>query len=143
MPQDRALPLSEKTAALWQPVPIKPPQIDSHLLASPALERAAEVIRYHALRAEFWIAPGGTLRALLRSCLGAFIFLAIPAVTIGPVALLLLGEAAQAAGLLAALAASLAAAAGSLCTAVFGFALLRALWRMLCQRRRNGLPGRF
>ena len=141
----RARPLSwsEKTAALWRTEPLALPQIDPQLLALSALERVAEVLRFSVLRAEFWIAPGGTLRAMLRICLGALVFLAIPALTLGPAVLLLLGEAEQAAALLAALAASLAAAMGSFCMAILGFALLRALWRTLCQRRQSGLPGQF
>ena len=46
------------------------PAVDQYLVRLTPLERGAEIIRYSVLRAEYWVSPGGLLRAVLRLCRG-------------------------------------------------------------------------
>lgn len=45
---------------------IPTPGVDPELARLGAIERSAEVLRYTLRRAEYWLSPGGTLRAVLR-----------------------------------------------------------------------------
>ena len=110
--------------------PIRRPAIDPQLTRLAAVERAAEVLRYTTARAEYWLSPGGTLRAALRASIKIALIIAIPTITVGPVVILLLEGAAAASSSLAIIAANFAALSISLITAVIGFAVLIALIRI-------------
>jgi hypothetical protein len=72
------------------------PQVDPHLVRLAFVERSAEVLRYTLWRAEHWLSPDGTLRAVLRLSLKLALLIGIPVLIIGPVVLLLLQGAATA-----------------------------------------------
>lgn len=114
---------------------IPTPRVDSQLVRLSVIERLAEVLRYTLRRAEHWLSPGGTLRAVLRLSLKLALLTGIPACTIGPVALLLLEGAAAASASFVAIAANLAALSISLITAVLGFAVLTALVRTFLRKK--------
>lgn len=114
--------------------PIRRPSVDPGLTRRGPIERAAEVVRYALARAEYWLSPGGTLRSVLKLCIKVALLIGLPAVTIGPVILLLLEGAAAASASLAAIAANLAAMSISLITAVIGIAVLIAIVRILLRR---------
>ena len=114
---------------------IPSPRVDPQLVRLSVIERLAEVLRYTLLRAEHWLSPGGTLRAVLRLSFKLALLTGIPACTIGPVAILLLEGAAAASASLATIAANLAAMSISLITAVLGFAVLTALVRTFLRKK--------
>ena len=114
---------------------IPSPRVDPHLVRLSVIERLAEVLRYTLRRAEHWLSPGGTLRAVLRLSLMLALLTGIPACTIGPVVLLLLEGAAAASASLIIIAANLAAMSISLITAVLGFAVLTALVRTFLRKK--------
>ncbi len=69
----------------WRPIPVKPPELDSHLESLSGVERVAEVLRFTVLSVEAAISPRGSLRAWLKlNVLGALV-LAIPAMLVVPV----------------------------------------------------------
>ena len=70
--------------------PLEPPALDARFSRLAALERASEVLRWHARRAEYWISPGGHLRAWLRLNICLALWLGIPAVLLTPVVTLIL-----------------------------------------------------
>jgi hypothetical protein len=115
--------------------PVALPIIDAQLTRFSAVERAAEVLRYSTARAEFWLSPGGTLRAVLRMSLKLALLIGLPVLILGPVVLLLLEGAAAASAALATIAANLAALSASLILAVVGFAVLTALGRSLLRSK--------
>ena len=108
---------------------IPAPVVDPQLAGLPPIERSAEVLRYTLRRAEYWLSPGGTLRAVLRLSLKLALLIGVPTLIIGPAVLLFLRGAADSSALLATLAANLAALSVSLITAALGFAVLAALLR--------------
>ena len=108
---------------------IPTPRVDPQLARLSVIERSAEVVRYTLWRAEHWLSPGGTLRAVLRLSLKLALLIGIPVLTVGPVVLLLLEGAAAASASLVTIAANLAATSISLIAAVLGFAVLTALLR--------------
>ena len=114
---------------------IPTPRVDPQLVRLSVIERLAEVMRYTLRRAEHWLSPGGTLRAVLRLSLKLALLTGIPACTIGPVVLLLLEGAAAASALTVTIAAHLAAMSLSLITAVLGFAVLTALVRTFLRKK--------
>lgn len=114
---------------------IPTPCVDPQLVRLSAIERSAEVLRYAVHRAEHWLSPGGTLRAVLRLSIKLALLIGIPVLTVGPVVLLLLEGAAAASASLATVAANLAATSLSLITTVLGFAALTALVRMLLRKK--------
>ena len=114
---------------------IPSPRVDPQLVRLSVIERLAEVLRYTLQRAEHWLSPGGTLRALLRLSLRLALLTGIPACIIGPVVLLLLEGAAAASASLVTIAANLAALSISLITAVLGFAVLTALVRTFLRKK--------
>jgi hypothetical protein len=116
-----------------QAIPI--PRADPHLVRLSFVERSAEVLRYTLWRAEHWLSPGGTLRAVLRLSLKLALLIGIPVLIIGPVVLLLLQDAATASAALATIAANLAATTLSLIAAVLGFAVLTALLRTFFRKK--------
>lgn len=115
--------------------PITPPVIDRSLTRLPSIDRAAEVLRYSTRQAEYWLSPGGTLRAVLRLSLKIALLLGMPVLIVGPVVLLLLEGIAAASASLATVAANLAALSISLIIAVVGFAVLIALIRSFLRRK--------
>ena len=114
---------------------IPSPRVDPHLARLSVIERLAEVLRYTLLRAEHWLSPGGTLRAVLRLSFKLALLTGIPAYTIGPVVLLLLEGGAAASASAVTIAANLAALSISLITAVLGFAVLTALVRTFLRKK--------
>jgi hypothetical protein len=76
----------------WSPTPIPLPQIDPNLTQLHWIERSTEVLTYWCLRAEFWLAPGGTLREWIRLNCYAAAFLAVPTVIIVPIVTILLTQ---------------------------------------------------
>ena len=114
--------------------PLQPPRLRAHRRDDSATSRLLERLRYTVLRFEYWISPNGTVRAILRLCLRAAAFVAIPTVLVGPVVLLFLDGAAAAAGLLAAIGASLLAFVKAMVTVIAGIVLLSFLVRMLGRR---------
>lgn len=114
---------------------IPAPRVDPQLVRLSVIERLAEVLLYTLRRAEHWLSPGGTLRALLRLSLKLALLTGIPACIIGPVVLLLLEGAAAASASLVTIAANLAALSISLITAVLGGAVLTALVRTFLRKK--------
>ena len=114
---------------------IPSPRVDPQLVRLSVIERLAEVLLYTLRRAEHWLSPGGTLRAVLRLSLRLALLTGIPACIIGPVVLLLLEGAAAASAALVTIAANLAAMSISLITAVLGFAVLTALVRTFLRKK--------
>ncbi len=127
--------LASTTRQTLGAAPITRPVIDRELTRLPPIERAAEVLRYSARQAEYWLSPGGTLRAVLRLSLKLALLLGLPVLIIGPVVLLLLEGIAAATAALAAIAANLAGLSVSLLIAVIGFAVLAALGRNFIRRK--------
>jgi hypothetical protein len=115
--------------------PVALPIIDPQFTRLSAVERAAGVLRYSIARAEYWLSPGGTLRAVLRVSLKLALLIGLPVLILGPVVLLLLEGAAAASAALATIAANLAALSASLILAVVGFAVLTALGRSLLRSK--------
>lgn len=115
--------------------PVALPVIEPQLTRLSAVERAAEVLRHSTARAEYWLSPGGTLRAVLRVSLKLALLIGLPVLILGPVVLLLLEGAAAASAALATIAANLAALSASLILAVVGFAVLTALGRSLLRSK--------
>ena len=112
--------------------PIALPYIDRELVRLSATERSAEVLRYSVTRAEYWLSPGGTLRAVLRISIKFSLLIGLPALLLVPVAIFVLEGVVAASALLAIIAANLAAMSISLIAAVIGFAVLAALvWGLL------------
>jgi hypothetical protein len=65
---------------------LNPPLVDPKLTSLTPLERAAEVLRYSVLRAEYWLSPDGAMRHRVRFALRLWIYvmiaaLIVPAVT--------------------------------------------------------------
>ena len=58
---------------------LNPPRIDPKLSTLPPLERAAEVLRYSILRAEYWLSPEGAMRQRIRFALRLWIYVVIAA----------------------------------------------------------------
>ncbi len=121
--------LANRTRKALSATPVPLPVIDPELTSYPAIERSAEVIRYSTARAEYWLSPGGTLRAVLRLSLKIALLLGMPVLIVGPVVLLLLEGIAAASASLAIVAANLADLSISLIVAFIGFAVLIALIR--------------
>lgn len=55
------------------------PRVDPRLTNLTPLERAAEVLRYSVLRAEYWLSPDGAMRQRLRFALRLWIYVVIAA----------------------------------------------------------------
>src|SRR5947199_5773244 len=55
------------------------PRVDPKLTNLTPLERAAEVLRYSILRAEYWLSPNGAMRQRLRFALRIWIYVVIAA----------------------------------------------------------------
>ena len=77
------------------------PHVERHLTSLPALERAAEVLRFSAARLEHWLSPGGGLRAALCRALLVWCLLVIVGLLVAPMVTLVLGQVVVWTGLLA------------------------------------------
>ena len=55
------------------------PRVDPKLTNLTPLERAAEVIRYSVLRAEYWLSPDGVMRQRVRFALRLWVYVVIAA----------------------------------------------------------------
>lgn len=82
----RGLPTSIKSmwASAWRPAPVPVPQIDPELVHMGFLPRSAEVVRYHVLRTEHALSPGGGLRCWLKLNVLLALGLGITAVVLVP-----------------------------------------------------------
>jgi hypothetical protein len=97
-------PRNESSCRRWrwiESAPLARPIVDPQLCRLPAIERAGEVLRYSILRAEYWLSPGGTLRAWLRLNVTAAVFIGLPLALVAPLLQALLATAATCAALLA------------------------------------------
>ena len=110
------------------------PRVERRLTSLPALERAAEVLRFSTARLEHWISPGGGLRAALRRGLLLWCLLVIVGLLLAPMVTLVLGQVVVWTGLLAFVIQQLMVL--SLGTAVFllGVKGVSLLWRRLFSR---------
>src|SRR5437762_12265879 len=61
------------------PTQLNPPRVDPKLTTLPPLERAAEVLRYSVLRAEYWLSPDGAMRQRVRFALRLWVYVVIAA----------------------------------------------------------------
>jgi len=78
--------------ALWRPNTLEPPTVDPELTNLTALQRSAESFRYVALKTEYWISAGGTLREWLRLNCYIALILGIPALFVVPAITFLLTQ---------------------------------------------------
>jgi hypothetical protein len=76
----------------WKPKPMERPRVNRSFVKMGPLERAAEVMRYSALKTEHWLSPNGRLREWMRLNILAALFIGIPALIIVPNLTFLLGQ---------------------------------------------------
>jgi hypothetical protein len=55
-------------------VPLDSPRINPSLTKLNAIERAAEVLRYSVLRAEYWLSPDGAMRQQIRVAVRVWLY---------------------------------------------------------------------
>ena len=77
---------------LSKPEPITKPSVNRSFVRMRPLERAAEVLRYSALKTEHWLSPNGRLREWMRLNILAAFLIGIPALIIVPILTFLLGQ---------------------------------------------------
>jgi hypothetical protein len=58
---------------------LNPPRVDPQLTNLTPLERAAEVLRYSVLRAEYWLSPDGAMRQRVRFAMRLWVYVVIAA----------------------------------------------------------------
>jgi hypothetical protein len=58
---------------------LNPPRVDPKLTRLMPLERAAEVLRYSVLRAEYWLSPDGGMRQWIRFAVRLWVYVVIAA----------------------------------------------------------------
>src|SRR5437762_8813581 len=61
---------------------LTPPRVDPKLTSLMPLERAAEVLRYSVLRAEYWLSPDGAMRQRVRFALRVWVYVMIAALIV-------------------------------------------------------------
>src|SRR6266699_6087703 len=61
------------------PTQLTPPGVDPKLTSLTPLERAAEVLRYSVLRAEYWLSPEGAMRRRIRFAVRLWTYVMIAA----------------------------------------------------------------
>jgi hypothetical protein len=76
----------------WKPKAIERPTVNRSFLKLPPIQRAAEVLRYSALKTEHWLSPNGPLREWMRLNILAALFIGFPALIIVPILTFLLGQ---------------------------------------------------
>jgi hypothetical protein len=117
-----------------QSVPLEPPALDPNFSRLAALERAGEVLRYHARRTEHWLSPGGHVRAWLRLNIRLALVLGIPTVLLTPIVTLILTTAVTWSARLAEIARNLAIIPGWLGTGLIGLTTILFLLRLFFGR---------
>src|SRR5437764_14354621 len=60
-------------------IQLNPPEVDLRLTRLTPLERAAEVLRYSVLRAEYWLSPDGIMRRRIKFVMRFWIYVAVAA----------------------------------------------------------------
>ena len=58
------------------------PRVDPKLTNLTPLERAAEVLRYSVLRAEYWLSPDGVMRRRVRLAVRIWVYVAVAALIV-------------------------------------------------------------
>src|SRR6266404_7320925 len=61
---------------------LTPPRVDPKLTSLTPLERAAEVLRYSVLRAEYWLSPEGAMRQRVGFAVRLWIYVVIAALIV-------------------------------------------------------------
>ena len=89
-PPDTLARSTRKALVAWTPKPIPVPQLAPDVLSLPAIERAAEILRYRLLSLEYALSPNGSLRAWFKLCLKIALVIGIPVLLIGPILMLVL-----------------------------------------------------
>lgn len=84
----------------WNPQPIEEPTVDPELPKLTGLARAAESLKYAALKTEHWLCPGGKLREWARVNGKLSALLAVPAILVLPLITFVLWQIAVWIGLL-------------------------------------------
>lgn len=77
---------------VWQPAPVRPPEVDPDLTDLSGIQRSTEVLRYKILQLEYELSSGGGLRAWLKLNLLVALLLVIPALLVVPVITFLLSS---------------------------------------------------
>jgi len=103
--REEALPATQNTRRLslcalrkvvaWSPEPLPKPAVDDELTELPVVERAAETLRYSALRLEYAVSPSGALREWTKLVLRVAAAIAVPCVLLVPAVTYFLGGFAQ------------------------------------------------
>jgi len=94
----------QASAELWKPEPVRPPRIESDLVARPGFERALLALGYGFRRFEYFLSPRGTLREWIRLCLFIGTALLVASFLVVPPLGLLVSELVLVAGSLSAIA---------------------------------------
>jgi len=68
-----------KTPAPTELTQLNPPRVNPQLPKLTPLERAAEVIRYSFLRAEYWLSPEGAMRRRIRFAAQVWVYVVMAA----------------------------------------------------------------
>ena len=76
---DQQLSTTPESSELIQ---LTPPRVDPKLTNLTPLERAAEVLRYSVLRAEYWLSPDGVMRRRVRLAVRIWIYVMIAALIV-------------------------------------------------------------
>lgn len=92
-PGEAAPAVAYQKSRLLCPVALNAPRLDRDLPALPAIERSAEVLRFSLARLEYWLSPGGSLRACLRLGLWIWCVAGLFGVFVAPAVTCLLTEA--------------------------------------------------
>ena len=69
----------------WRPVTLKLPKIEPDLEGMSASHRVSESLRYYLLSFEYWLSPGGSLRAWLGLNIVAALVIGIPVLLLFPI----------------------------------------------------------
>src|SRR5438067_6853042 len=78
-PNDSASQQLSKTTEPSGLIQLTPPGVDPKLTSLTPLERAAEVLRYSVLRAEYWLSPNGAMRQRIRFAVRLWVYVMIAA----------------------------------------------------------------
>src|SRR5439155_16094883 len=79
LPSDAASQQLTKAPNLGELTQLNPPRVDPKLTGLTPLERAAEVLRYSVLRAEYWLSPNGVMRQRVRFALRLWVYVMMAA----------------------------------------------------------------
>jgi hypothetical protein len=78
-PTDSADQQVSKTPGPSELTQLNPPRVDPKLTSLTPLERAAEVIRFSLLRAEYWLSPEGAMRQRIRLAVRIWVYVMMAA----------------------------------------------------------------